>query len=213
MKIDNIPGFPGYYISKRGRLFSRINFAYDTGNKGCRRVYTQTWHEVKPYLKKTGKYQVSLYKLHDRKVYTAQIHKLVANVYISNPLKLPFVCHKDDIGTNNHYKNLQWGTAKDNAQMREYNHRIRGIKRTKPKRFNSKDSNPMYGSIRIGNASLYSHKDILTWYKAYESGSSISEICKQFNVSYKVISRKIKLINSDRSKYLTYLTRLVSDNA
>lgn len=24
MKKDNIPGFPGYYISKRGRVFSRI---------------------------------------------------------------------------------------------------------------------------------------------------------------------------------------------
>lgn len=212
MKQDNIPGFPGYYISKRGRLFSRIQFAYDTGNKGCRRVYTQTWHEVKPYLKKTGKYQVSLYKPNDRKVYTAQIHKLVARVYIPNPLKLPFVCHKDDIGTNNHYKNLQWGTAKDNAQMREYNHQVRGIKRHKPKGFMSGNSNPMYGSIRIGNASSYTPNDILNWYKSYEAGYSTSDICKQFGVPYRVVSRKIKLINSDKSKYLTYLTRLVSSN-
>ena len=40
MKTDNVPGFPGYYISKRGRVFSRVEFAYDTGNKGCRRIYT-----------------------------------------------------------------------------------------------------------------------------------------------------------------------------
>lgn len=60
MKQDNIPGFPGYYISKRGRLFSRIQFAYDTGNKGCRRVYTHqkiyligiiTMKKVSPYQK------------------------------------------------------------------------------------------------------------------------------------------------------------------
>ena len=31
MKTDNVPGFPGYYISKRGRVFSRVEFAYDTG--------------------------------------------------------------------------------------------------------------------------------------------------------------------------------------
>lgn len=60
MKQDNIPGFPGYYISKRGRLFSRIQFAYDTGNKGCRRVYTQTWYEVKPYLFNSARFKQRL---------------------------------------------------------------------------------------------------------------------------------------------------------
>lgn len=128
MKTDNVPGFPGYYISKRGRVFSRVEFAYDTGNRGCRRIYTESWHEIKP----NG--------------------------------------------------------------------------------FNSKNCNPMYGSIRIGNASIYSPKDILNWYNNYEEGKSISEICNQFNVPYKTVSRKIRLINSDKDKYLTYLNQLVSGN-
>lgn len=213
MKKDNIPGFPGYYISKRGRVFSRIQFSFDTGSRGCRRIYSNTWHELKLYQKKTGKYQVSLYKLNDRKVYTAQVHKLVAKVYIPNPLNLPFVCHKDDVGTNNYYKNLQWGTAKDNAQMRECNHITKGLKRHKPKGFMSGKLNSMYGSIRIGNASKYSLKDILSWYRSYEAGNSTSDICNQFKVPYKVVSRKIKLIKSNPNKYLTYLTQLVSNNA
>jgi hypothetical protein len=212
MKTDNVPGFPGYYISKRGRVFSRVEFAYDTGNRGCRRIYTESWHEIKPHLKKTGKYQISLYKPNDRKVYPFRLHKLVAKLYVPNPNNLPFVCHLDDIGTNNHYKNLQWGTPKENALMREQNHKLRGIKRYKPNGFNSKNCNPMYGSIRIGNASIYSPKDILNWYNNYEEGKSISEICNQFNVPYKTVSRKISLINSDKDKYLTYLNQLVSGN-
>lgn len=110
MKKDNILGFPGYYISKRGRVFSRI--------------------ELKPQ---------------------------------------------------------------------------GNLKGSKPKGFMSGSSNSMYGSIRIGNASKYSLKEILDWYILYEKGESIKNICKLKGVPYKVVSRKIKLINSDRNKYLTYL--------
>lgn len=205
MKKDNIPGFPGYYISKRGRVFSRIELKPQGNLKGSKRTYSSKWHELNPYKKKTGKLQVSLYKPNDKKVYTLQIHKLVATLYVPNPKNLPFVCHLDDIGTNNHYKNLVWGTPKDNAQMREYNHQLKGIKRSKPKGFMSGSSNSMYGSIRIGNASKYSLKEILDWYILYEKRESIKNICKLKGVPYKVMSRKIKLINSDRNKYLTYL--------
>lgn len=96
--------------------------------------------------------------------------------------------------------------------MREQNHKLRGIKRYKPKGFNSRNRNPMYGSIRIGNACIHSPKDILSWYNAYEEGESLSEICNRFNVPYKTVSRKIRLINSDKDKYLTYLNQLVSGN-
>lgn len=34
MKKDNIPGFPGYYISKRGRVFSRIELKPQGNLKG-----------------------------------------------------------------------------------------------------------------------------------------------------------------------------------
>lgn len=32
-KHDNIPGFPGYYVSKRGRVFSRIQILPAKGKK------------------------------------------------------------------------------------------------------------------------------------------------------------------------------------
>lgn len=34
------------------------------------------------------------------------LHRLVALVYIPNPENLPYVCHKDNVPTNNSVKNL-----------------------------------------------------------------------------------------------------------
>lgn len=40
------------------------------------------------------------------------LHRLVALVYIPNPERLPYVCHKDNVPTNNRVENLYWGTQK-----------------------------------------------------------------------------------------------------
>lgn len=40
MKKGNIPGFPGYYISKRGRVFSRIELKPQGNLKGSKRTYS-----------------------------------------------------------------------------------------------------------------------------------------------------------------------------
>lgn len=45
------------------------------------------------------------------------LHRLVALVYIPNPENLPYVCHKDNVPTNNSVKNLYWGTQKDNMSQ------------------------------------------------------------------------------------------------
>lgn len=37
--------------------------------------------------------------------------------YIPNPNNYPIVCHKDNVVTHNWYKNLYWGTQKDNMQQ------------------------------------------------------------------------------------------------
>ena len=106
---DNIPGYPGYYISKRGVLYSR----WDINGKG---VLKKRYHKKVPHLNNNGRYIIGLSQpgLGTTKWL---IHRLVALVYIPNPEKLPYVCHKDNVPTNNSASNLYWGTQKDNMSQ------------------------------------------------------------------------------------------------
>lgn len=66
-KYDNIPGFPGYYISKRGNLWSH--------RKG-------SWRKLKPHLNKLwGRYQCLLTNNQGKKV-LCKISRLVAMAWI-----------------------------------------------------------------------------------------------------------------------------------
>lgn len=89
---DNIPGIPGYHITKDGRLFN-----------------TRTGLERKCNpLHKTGYKSPKIRNKH------YHIHRLVALVYIPNPNNLPVVMHLDDNKLNNDVSNLKWGTYYDN---------------------------------------------------------------------------------------------------
>lgn len=107
MKEDNIPGYPNLYVSKRGRVWKRIR--------------DSTWKELR-YIKNPtrGYLYVSL------KGKQFRLNRLVAMVYIPNPNKLPVVMHLDNDIYNNHYKNLQWGTYKENTQQMMREGRNRG---------------------------------------------------------------------------------------
>lgn len=55
---------------------------------------------------------------------TLKVHRLVAMMFVDNPENLPIVMHWDNDTLNNYYKNLKWGTQKQNMEQmsREWRH-------------------------------------------------------------------------------------------
>jgi hypothetical protein len=95
--MRQIKDFPDYSVTDDGRVFS---------HKG------RTIKEKKPTLRE-GYLDVQLWR--DGKCTTRGVHRLVAEAFVPNRRNLPWVCHRDDDKTNNHYTNLFWGTPKDNT--------------------------------------------------------------------------------------------------
>lgn len=106
---DNIPGYPGYHLSKRGKIYSR----WDVNGKG---ILSKRYHLKQPHLNKKGRYIIGLSQ---PGIGTTKwlVHRLVALVYLPNPEGLPYVCHKDNVPTNHSVNNLYWGTQKDNMSQ------------------------------------------------------------------------------------------------
>lgn len=94
-----IPGVPGYWINKRGQIYS----------KKTRRFLK--WHFNSKYY-----WRVCVYV--DRRPVRFLVHRLVAIIFVENPdpINKIEVNHLDYDTTNPHYLNLQWVTAQENRE-------------------------------------------------------------------------------------------------
>lgn len=93
-----IEGFENYLISNHGRIYSH-----------------KTSKILKPTIDTKGYLRISFYD--NGKGNTKKVHRLVAEAFLPNRLKLPQVNHKDEDKENNHVDNLEWC---DNAYNRYY---------------------------------------------------------------------------------------------
>ena len=106
----SIVNYDGLYeVSANGEIKSVARILKDS--KGNTRVWPE--RIMKQTKDKDGYFRVCLSK--DGKCTGKRVHRIVAEAFIDNPEKLPFINHKDENKTNNNYKNLEWCNAKYNS--------------------------------------------------------------------------------------------------
>lgn len=126
-KWRDIEGYEGLYqVSDKGRVKSLPKMvSYPIGNKEFTKVPRG---ELIMSLSTTsrGYKQVGLHK--DGKSKRVGVHRLVAKAFIPNPDDLPQVNHKDENPSNNDASNLEWCSAKYNANYGTARERIKATK-------------------------------------------------------------------------------------
>lgn len=150
-----INGFSDYQISNFGNVLSNNNYNRQGSKK------------LSPYLNKgRGYLYISLQTEEGRK--NCILHRLVAQAFIPNPDNKPHVNHIDCNKTNNRANNLEWVTAKENAQHAIANDLV----------------NPTRGEMS-GMSKLTEEKviDILSI-----KDKSYNQIAKDFGVKYSTIA-------------------------
>lgn len=94
---------------------------------------------IEPQERRHGYFAVCLYGKGGKNGRFVQrsVHRLVAEAFLENPNNLPEVNHKDENKQNNHIKNLEWISHKENC------HYGTAIERRAKKQTNGKKSRPI----------------------------------------------------------------------
>lgn len=134
----------GYSVSNLGRIRN------DNSGK-----FLKPWNNEKGY---------KLVSLNKRKVF---VHRAVAEVWINNPDKKPFIDHINTRVDDNRVENLRWVTAKENS------HNPLTLSRVKKTSFKEGDENPKtmtgkYGALNPRSRSVIQMKRDGTTVQVYE---------------------------------------------
>lgn len=99
-----------YQVSNTGKV-RRMGFTSWMEVNKCTRTYPTK--ELTLSESSNGYLTFSAYR--GGKKFTQFIHRVVAELFITNPNSLKCVCHKDDDKSNNRVENLFWGSNLDNS--------------------------------------------------------------------------------------------------
>ena len=91
METKQIPGFPDYYVSETGEVFSGA---------------TGKWITLTPDVNWAGYHRVTLHRSGGK--HRRTVHRLVAQLFIPNPKKYREVNHKNFNRGDNSAANLEW---------------------------------------------------------------------------------------------------------
>lgn len=116
---------------------------YQVSNLGRVKSFHERYKQpkiLKTHKRVNGYIYICLHK--DKKLFTVDIHRLVAQAFVDNPKpsEYKYVLHLDDNPLNNVYTNLKWGTQKENCNTK---HHCEALSESAKKR--TKDKNPFYG--------------------------------------------------------------------
>jgi hypothetical protein len=167
MKTRPIPFAPGYFVREDGAVFSE--------RQGARKRL------------KTGSDAFG-YANHglmiNKRVRTMRVHVIVAFVFLGpKPSALHGVRHKNGDHTNNHYKNLAWGTQQENIDDRERHGRTARGKR------NGAHTHPE--KVRRGeeaSAARLTVKDVVVIRRRLANGELGICLAREFGVAKTTIS-------------------------
>lgn len=205
----NIKGWPGYHISKMGRLYKYYP------KRGL-------WMFMKGTISRNRTYHIL--RRCDKRI-RVQASRLVALTWIPNPDGKPFVCHIDNNPTNNHYKNLYWGTQEENIQqciqdgrfkpggrdildefsinclLYEYNlgkprsilKKKFGISDSAITRIINLKSKPKFGNYKF--KAIY--QDIMN---DYQEGMLVRDICNKYSIGHTTLNNYLRRLNIVRHR-------------
>ena len=97
MRWATVKAFPAYEVSDTGLVRNR-----------------KTKRILKPSVTIYGYQQVGLYNFPNYKL--LRVNRLVADAFVENPTKAPYVNHMDGNKLNNRADNLEWCDASHNTQ-------------------------------------------------------------------------------------------------
>lgn len=111
--IYNGHDFTGkYMVSNRGRVKSVDRYSSQNQFFGGRILAQRD--SSKSHVRSKTKYKAVTLFDNGRQI-DVEVHRLVATAFVPNPYEKKYVNHKDGDGTNNNANNLEWCTAKENA--------------------------------------------------------------------------------------------------
>ena len=117
----DIPGFEdAYQVSSNGNIRSKDRYVSNRpSGESVRLIKGQSIHQ---FINNSGYSYVNISKGH-RRYKHEYVHRLVADAFIPNPLKLPTINHIDGNKQNNQILNLEWNSYSDNNQH-AYDHNL-----------------------------------------------------------------------------------------